>query len=363
MMNEMKTRVLLLNTLSCGSPSTQRWLAAENGLIVCESMRSVTDILTVISRTSPQVIAILSGTPAAAGLDTTRMIMENLPLPVVIIDHSDNAGTPLTASCAYDAGAVALLRAPLPDDSEAVGEQTMADIRHKIRSMSEIRVVRRWPRKSGMNALHDTQIPIRTCVKHHIKVVAVGASTGGPQALRALLSGLPENFPVPVLVVQHISKGFLGDMTSWLEGHSGLRIRIAEHGVTAQAGTVYFAPDNHHLTINSAHVLEADTGDSERCCKPAASVLFRSVYRSFGQDAAAVLLSGMGRDGAVELGALHAAGAITFAQDAASCAVFGMPGAAVALGAATFVLPPEKIAAGLNALVHNASPRTTEKLT
>jgi two-component system, chemotaxis family, protein-glutamate methylesterase/glutaminase len=184
-----------------------------------------------------------------------------------------------------------------------------------------------------------------------IRVVAIGASTGGPGPVRLILSELPECFPVPVLVVQHISSGFAAGFVQWLAGATRLPVHLAEEGQRIEPGHAYVAPDGIHMGVGADDRIELRLAEPEHNVRPAVSYLFRSVIRQYGGNAVGVLLSGMGKDGAVELGAMRDLGAVTFAQNKETCVVFGMPGEAVRNGAAVHVLPPDRIAPALSELL------------
>lgn len=176
------------------------------------------------------------------------------------------------------------------------------------------------------------------------KVVAIGASTGGPQALHAILTQLPENFPLPVICVQHISEGFLQGLVDWLASECQLPVKIAPAYEWPQPGTVYFPPEGRHLELDARGRFIYSAAPPVSGHRPSVSVTFSSVASFYGKGAAGVLLTGMGRDGADGLLAIAKAGGLTVAQDEASCVVFGMPKEAIALGAARHVLPVSDIA-------------------
>jgi two-component system chemotaxis response regulator CheB len=183
-----------------------------------------------------------------------------------------------------------------------------------------------------------------------MKIVAVGASTGGPVVLKAILCALPKNFPAPVLIVQHIATGFTEGLADWLAQSSGVPVHVAAPGEALLPGHVYVAPDGLHMQLapDGRIALSADPPFNGH--RPSVSHLFRSVAAALGRNAAGVLLTGMGRDGAEELKLMKDAGAVTIAQSADSCVVPGMPGEAIRLGAATHVLSPERIAETLAVL-------------
>ena len=184
-----------------------------------------------------------------------------------------------------------------------------------------------------------------------IKLIAIGTSTGGPPLLETILSGLPKDFPAPILIVQHIAPGFLGGLVEWLSQTSALSIHVAANGVVPLPGHVYLAPDDFQMGISTIGRIQLTKEEAENGLRPAVSYLFRSLAEAYGPRAVGVLLTGMGKDGALELKHMRDKGAVTIAQDRDSSLVYGMPGEAVALGGAKYVLPGDKIADALIGLV------------
>ena len=184
-----------------------------------------------------------------------------------------------------------------------------------------------------------------------IVIVSASTSTGGPIALKTILSDLPQNLSVPLLIVQHIAMGFIGGFVEWLGGTSHFPLSIASHGEHPLPGHGYVAPDGFHLGVGSDTRIVLTDHAPENGLRPSVAYLFRSVAEVFGPNAVGVLLSGMGRDGAEELKIMKEKGAITIAQDRESSVVYGMPGEAIKLGAAKYVLPPEGIADILTTLM------------
>jgi two-component system chemotaxis response regulator CheB len=184
---------------------------------------------------------------------------------------------------------------------------------------------------------------------HHSKpkIVSIGASTGGPQALNTILSQLPMNFPLPILCVQHISEGFLQGLVDWLGTECQLPVKIAKFGEIPQPGVVYFPPEGRHLELDGFGRFLCTNSPPVSGHRPSVTVTFASVAKCYGAANIAVLLTGMGRDGADGMLAIAQAGGITIAQNEASCVVFGMPKEAIALGAAKHILPVNQIASML----------------
>jgi two-component system response regulator WspF len=185
-------------------------------------------------------------------------------------------------------------------------------------------------------------------------LVAIGSSAGGPPALAILLRGLPRNFPAAIVIVQHIDGRMALGMAEWLGHHSALPVRVAAEGDKPTGGEVLLAATSDHLVLKSADRLGYTTEPRELVYRPSVDVFFQSVRRRWRSSAVGVLLSGMGRDGAVGLKALREHGCHTIAQDEKSSAVYGMPKAAAAISAAVEVLPMDRIAARLIAVCANS---------
>jgi two-component system chemotaxis response regulator CheB len=220
-----------------------------------------------------------------------------------------------------------------------------------VKAMAEVKVVRRRPWLLEDTPEPPPRQPRRRPSPGRVRLIAIGASTGGPPALQAVLNRLPANEPVPVVIVQHISRGFVHGLARWLNETTPLQVKLAESGECLRPGTVYLAPDDHHLLVKQsgmAWLRDSSLVDGHR---PSVTMLLESVAKSYGRAAVGVLLTGMGSDGARGLKSLRDAGAYTIAQDKETCVVFGMPKQAIALGAAEEVLPLERIGSRLGELV------------
>jgi len=305
---------------------------AENGLRAVE----------LAAELRPDVITMDMNMPILDGIAATQAIMETTPTPIIIVSGHWEPEKVAETFEALGAGALAILERPRFDD--AGFERQKEHLVSTIRLMAEIKVVRRRARPVPDQPSHAAWQPRKLLRR---ELVAVGASTGGPQALRAILADLPGDFPAPLAVVQHISRGFLPGLVQWLGSHSRLRLVIAEHGQTMKPGTVYFAPDDRHMLVTRDRLVRLSDEPPVGTLRPAIGHLFRSVAETYGSRAVGVLLTGMGREGARELKLMRDRGAVTIAQDKSTSIVYGMPGEAVKLGAATYVLPLESIAAKL----------------
>lgn len=298
------------------------------------------EALTLLDRLQPDVITMDIVMPRMNGFDATRRIMETHPVPIVIISGSYEPAEVSTTFEAVAAGAVAFIQRPAGAGSpDAEGEA--ATLLRTVKLMAEVKVVRRWPRRGAGAAPDQT---VQAAQSAPVSLIAIGASTGGPAVVQTILARLPADLPASVLVVQHIDQGFVGGFVTWLQGSSALPILLVSDGERVQPGHVYVAPPGRHTGVTASGTFELGDGPPEHGMRPSVSSLFRTLARSHGARAAGVLLTGMGRDGAEELRMMKDAGAVTIAQDEASSVVFGMPGEAIRLGAARYVLPPAMIA-------------------
>jgi len=305
------------------------------------------EAIAAAARLRPDVITMDINMPRMNGFAATREIMQSQPTPIVIVSGSWDPSEVETSFQAMEAGAVALMARP-----RGLGHPNhAADARELIRTvqaMAEVKVIRRRPIRTGLTiSTSPTQTPLPSSalrMAQRVEIVAIGASTGGPMVLQTILSRLPQHLPFPIAIVQHIANGFVDGFVQWLERSTGFPTLLAIHGDVMLPGKAYIAPDGTHLTVGPGGRIVLNSEEPDAGLRPSVSQLFRSIERSYAPRAAAVLLTGMGRDGADELSELRAAGCLTIAQNKESCVVYGMPGAAVALDAATMILSPESIA-------------------
>lgn len=301
-----------------------------------------------VERDRPDVITMDIHMPKLDGLQATRRIMETHPTPIVIVSGSSDPEVSTTFR-AIEEGALAVLCRPA-----GVGHpnhaKTAAELVQTVKLMSEVRVVRRWAQMRNETFRSQQPRPVVAPTTGEVKVIAIGASTGGPPVLQTILAGLPKDFPLPILIVQHIAAGFTQGLIEWLAHSSALPIHVAAHGEIVGPGHVYVAPDALQMKVEHGGTIALVGSAQENGLCPSVAFLFRSLAEVYGGKVVAGLLTGMGRDGAEELKLLREKGAVTFAQDKESSIVHGMPGEAIKLDAATLILPPDKIAGVLTSL-------------
>jgi two-component system chemotaxis response regulator CheB len=337
-------RVLLVDDSVMALTVMQRLLATSPEIQVVGTARNGREALDLIPQLRPMVICTDYLMPVMDGLELTRQIMARFPTPVLVVSAvATERGTPTTFKL-LEAGALDIFPKPGADVG-ARYPRLAQELVHKIRILAGVTVVARKSLVSPPAASADFGQPPRELASvKRMSIVAIGASTGGPQALKEILQNLPPNLPVPILCVQHISDGFLQGLIDWLALSSRPRVKVAEANELAVPGVVYFPPDRTHLEVDhNGRLRLAGTRPVGGHC-PSVNVLFKSVAEYFGRHALGVLLTGMGSDGAEGLLAIAKAGGDTVAQSEASCVVFGMPKVAIDLGAAKYVLPIEAIA-------------------
>lgn len=302
-------------------------------------------------RLKPDVVTMDIHMPVMDGLEATRTIMETVPVPIVVVSASSANADVMDSFHIMEAGALAVVDKPLGIVGPAADKLV-----ETIKLMAEVKVVKRWPRPGNAQPSSNG---LQVQPSKPVRLVAMGASTGGPLVLRTILAGLGGDFPVPVAITQHISPGFTEGFVQWLGQASGFPVGLATEGEILRPGRAYVAPDWAHLEVDGdgrgGCRADLSTTPPENGHRPSVSKLFRSVADHMGGGSVGVLLSGMGRDGAMELKRMRERGAVTIAQSKESSVVPGMPGEAIDLGAAMHILPPEKIAATLRQAVGDSS--------
>lgn len=350
------------------SPSIREFLThvlnSDPHLQVIATANDGEQAIEALKRQRPDVITMDIQMPGMNGFQVTRKIMETQPLPIVIVSGSVNVKEVEVTFKALDAGALAVVQRPNgighPDH-----DKTAAELIGTVKLMSEVKVVRRWPRRenhpqASLSARAASPVPEIDRTGAEIRLVAIGASTGGPIVIRDILAELPEDFPAPILIVQHMSPGFIGAFAEWLDLSCKLSVRIAERNEQPLAGHVYIAPDGVHMGIGSNGRIMLSQDEPENGLRPSVSFLFRSVAMNFGLNAVGVLLTGMGKDGAEELKLMREKGAVTIAQDQETSVVHGMPGEAIKLDGAGYVLASNKISAALLTMIDQVNRKAEQ---
>ncbi len=343
-MSDRKIRVLVVDDSATVRYFLSGLINATPDMTVVGEAADGLQALEAAARLRPDVISMDIRMPRLDGLSATRQLMEDDPRPIVIVSSRLERSEVDLAFMALQAGALAVLSTP-PGPPNPAFAASRDQYLTTLRAMAGVSVVRRWKTRPlefhGIPLNGDAAAPL---------VIVIGASAGGPVALHRLLGDLPADFPVPIAIVQHMAEGFMDGMARWLDAETALHIRVAEDGQLLLPGQVVLAESGAHLLVRRAPEgvrLALDATPTDSPYQPAVNRLFASAAEAFGRQAIGVLLTGMGEDGAQGLLRLRGAGGRTIAQDEASCLVYGMPGAAVALGAAEQILPLKHIGPAL----------------
>jgi two-component system, chemotaxis family, protein-glutamate methylesterase/glutaminase len=338
-------KVLIVDDSPVAREMIAHVLMADPEIQVIGSARNGVEAIAAVELKRPDVVTMDVHMPGLDGFETTRQIMMEHPVPVVIVTSTLDPKTDSATFRTLEAGAVAIVLKP-PGVGHPDHARAAFDLVQTVKLMSEVKVVRRSNRAARQ------QVPKpEPAGEAAVRVVAIGASTGGPVVIQNILGSLPEDFPVPLLVVQHMAEDFIDGFAEWLSSSSLIRVKVAAAGERIRPGTAYVAPGGLQMGMDEQGRIALTAGRAGEYHCPSVTHMFSSVAERYGRNAVGILLSGMGADGALGLKEMQERGALTIAQDEESCVVFGMPAEAVKLKAAQHVLPPESIIAMLRTVI------------
>jgi two-component system, chemotaxis family, protein-glutamate methylesterase/glutaminase len=333
-------RIAICEDSKAYAAALRQFLERDDELEVVGSFETAEELIATLDRLDPDLVTMDLELPGISGVEAIESIMRDRPLPILVVSsHAGKRSERATEALA--AGAVEAIHKERvgigdPDDVWATA------LRSRVKRLASLRLKRHDTKRR--TAPKSGRLP---SMDRPARAVAIGASTGGPPALLAVLEALPADYPLPVLVVQHIASGFGDGLVAWLQARVPLSVRVAEEGARAEPG-VWFAPDDAHahLVLEPSMLFAFDRDTPSGAHRPSVDMLFTSIADAVGEESVGVVLTGMGRDGAEGVEAIRTAGGIVIAQDEATSAVFGMPRAA-AEGGADLVLPLDEIGPAL----------------
>lgn len=309
-------------------------LSSANDMTVVGEAANGAEAVSLNEALRPDLVIMDILMPVMDGLKATEVIMAKKPVPILILSSTMDEKDVKLAFTAIKKGALDVMAKPSLGGTASQGE-FFAKLLEKIRLLAKIKVIHHLKRGGRLK-------PAPPSVASSRVILAIGASTGGPKAVMSIIKNLPEGFSGAVFIVQHISSGFAKGFAHWLDLESNIKVRLAESGDAPMPGTALVAPTDCQMVLENGVVKILD-GPAVNSCRPSIDVFFESLASCKARDTVGLLLTGMGRDGAQGLLQLKENGAFTIAQDEQSCAVFGMPKAAIAINAVNEVLPLETI--------------------
>jgi two-component system, chemotaxis family, protein-glutamate methylesterase/glutaminase len=326
-------RVLVCEDSRAYAAALHRTLEYDGDIKVLAVCSTAEEAITALPRVQPDLVTMDVELPGMSGLDAVGEIMGSRPVPILVLSAHVGRGGEKTAA-ALAAGALDVVAKDDLDLRDPAGTVAAA-FRHRIKVLGEARVIRHPLARLASR-------PRDTVDGRRASVIGMCASLGGPQLLMFLLKALPADYPIPVLIVQHMAAGFTDGFARWLDQAVAMPVRVAEPGRPAGPGA-WLAPDGAHLTLTSTGRLALDQDTVAGRHRPSGDVLLGSIAAAAGPAGVAIVLSGIGSDGAAGAAAVRSIGGLAIAQDEESSAVFGMPKAAIDLGVSV-VLSPSRIA-------------------
>ena len=344
---------------------------SDPGLLLVGEARNGRDGVAMVERLRPHVVLMDLHLPVMNGIEAIERIMAVRPTPILVYSAFVEGDDRDNATAALAAGAVDIMEKPGAAGPGKLDEEAEA-LRRRLRLIGRVKVITHpRARLGGAGATLSTRrlgaavLPVTASTEQHVvppvtleglkarkaRVLAIGASTGGPQALATLLSELPGGLDTAVVVVQHMADGFIEGLATWLDGICALPVSVGAPGRRLQPGTITIAPSGLNFVVHRELRVTTEAPPRSQYHVPGIDVTFASVADAVGGDAVGVLLTGMGRDGAVGLKRMRERGAFTIAQDEATCAVYGMPAAAMAVGAVDRQLALADIGPALRKLI------------
>lgn len=331
-----KIRVLLADDSPLAREYLKDIISGSPDVVVAGEAGNGREAVELTHRLRPDLVIMDILMPVMGGMEAIARIMDEVPTPILALSSTFDDEEVRLVFQAIEKGALDVMAKPSGGMRRS---STFAEtLLQKIRLLARISVITHL--RGGETQEAPAFLP-RT--RKERRVVAIGASTGGPRAVLTILKSLPRNFRGTLLVVQHIASGFAEGFASWLSQEAALPVVVAREGEPLQEGKVYVAPNDLHLIARGGRIALADS-PAVLSCKPSVDVLFASIAAEYGAEGVGVLLTGMGKDGAQGLSAMKNHGGYTIVQDEETCTIFGMPKAAIALSAAIEILPLDRIA-------------------
>ena len=337
-----KVRVLVVDDSLICRQLISEVLRLDPDLEIAGTAANGSEALARLAVLKPDVVTMDVDMPVMDGLTAVEHIMAERPTPILLLTGDPRYQAPELTYRALELGALALQIKPSID-----AEPEAWNLAREVKLLASVKVIRHVRGKvRGAGGAGLTSEP-KLAAAGGMGIVAVAASTGGPQVLHRMVAGLPADFPVPIVIVQHINAAFAESLAGWMRNTSKLKVRLAQDGEQLLPGHVLIAPPGQHLTIPYRGRVALQKGVERDGHMPSGTVLLESAARAYGRHAVGLILTGMGADGAEGMLAIKRSGGLTLGQSEESCVVYGMPAAAVKLKAVDHLIHADEVAATL----------------
>jgi len=301
------------------------------------------DAIEMVNELKPDIMTIDINMPIMGGMEAIENIMSMRPLPILVVTSKDDSET------AYEAISKGALEV-LPKSN--ITSETYQSFSNKLKLLSQVKVILHIRRKKK-KLLNLSEINARDSLNSKIKIVGIASSTGGPKALDHLLRDLPNNFPVPIVIAQHLSDGFMDGLVKWLNGVSPLTVKIGEKGESLEPGHVYLSATERHMTVTQSNKIDYIDRVPDDIYIPSCDQLFLSMAQHYQSQCIGIVLTGMGSDGLKGAQQIKEQGGFTIAQDEQSSVIFGMPQAVINMGVADKILSLNDISSYLLEIIES----------
>ncbi|MBI1883278.1 MAG: chemotaxis-specific protein-glutamate methyltransferase CheB [Chlamydiae bacterium] len=336
-------RVLVVEDSLLETKLISEILGSDPDVTVIAVARDGNEAIAQVEKLRPDLVTMDIHMPKMDGLEATKQIMAYHPTPILVLSSSIFSRGADKAFKAMSYGALDVVEKAFFKGKE-LDEVWRKEFLEKVKFLSKIKVIPHPLAKLEKGFKHADLPPICAKTSGGMKIVAMVASTGGPQALLEILKSLPKNFPAPLVLVQHIASGFTEGFVKWLSDQTQVKVKMAQQGEALNPGVVYVAPSGLQMRVTPTHKIELKDDPPYDGLQPSGTVLLKSAALAFGNQSLGVVLSGMGKDGAEGLKCIYETKGHTLVQDEMSSVVYGMAKAAMDLGVVHEALPLSEIA-------------------
>ncbi len=331
-------RVLLVDDSVMVREMIRDILESETDIVVVGEASDGKEAIAKVASLKPDIVTMDIEMPVMGGLEAIERIIAENPLPILVVTAVTGVRT---AFAAVSKGALDVIEKP------DISPENVRNLIKKIRLLAKVDVVAHLSSLKGTSGTMGTKRVVTQKSSAKGGIVAIAASTGGPQSIHKMLSYLPANFPVPIIITQHIAEGFTQGMVDWLNGVTPLAVHVAVSGTVLAAGNVYVNPAEHSMRVTEQGMIILGARDARQVYNPSCNTMLNSVAAAYRERAIGLIMSGMGDDGVIGMQAIRSAGGVTLAQDAKSSVVYGMNRVAVERGIIDRIVPLADIASEL----------------